>query len=153
MLSYAVRRVGLAVVITATALIILISMIQLIPGDPAAVLLGPRATPEMREAFRIEMGLDQPAVVQILRFFGRVLGGDLGTDVITDRPVLLTVLEQLPLPLTLPPHDPSTPLTPPQLWTSLSLRLQTDTRTTLVRILQEVLHDHLGQREDHHAPS
>ncbi len=100
-LSYASRRVGLAVVITATALIILISMIQLIPGDPAAVLLGPRATPEMREAYRVEMGLDQPALIQILRFFRRVLGGDLGTDVITNRPVLVTVLEQLPFTLTL----------------------------------------------------
>jgi len=100
-LRLCLRRVGLAVVITATALIILISMIQLIPGDPAAVLLGPRATPEMREAYRVEMGLDQPALIQILRFFRRVLGGDLGTDVITNRPVLVTVLEQLPFTLTL----------------------------------------------------
>ena len=85
MLAYAVKRTGLAVVITAVALIILISMIQLIPGDPAAVLLGPLATPEMREQFRIAMGLDQPVVIQIARFFGRVVTGDLGTDVLTNR--------------------------------------------------------------------
>ena len=52
MLAYGVKRVGLAIVITAVALIVLISMIQLIPGDPAAVLLGPLATPELRETFR-----------------------------------------------------------------------------------------------------
>lgn len=101
MLSYAVKRIGLAAIITAVALILLISMIQFIPGDPAAVLLGPLASQSMREAFRVEMGLDQPAIVQILSFFGRVIQGDLGTDVLTRRPVLTTVLEQLPFTLQL----------------------------------------------------
>jgi peptide/nickel transport system permease protein len=100
-LSYGVKRVGLAALITAVALVLLISMIQLIPGDPAGVLLGPLATPEMRETFRREMGLDQPAVVQIARFFFRIVQGDLGTDVMTRRPVLVTVLEQLPFTLSL----------------------------------------------------
>jgi len=101
MLSYALKRVGLAVIITAISLILLISMIQLIPGDPAAVLLGPLASPEMRESFRQQMGLDQPAIIQIVRFFGRVLTGDLGTDVLTNRSVLITVIEQLPFTLAL----------------------------------------------------
>jgi peptide/nickel transport system permease protein len=101
MLVYALKRTGLAVVITAVALAILISMIQIIPGDPAAVLLGPLATPRMREIFRMEMGLDQPAIVQIARFFARVVTGDLGTDVLTGRPVLVTVGEQLPFTLSL----------------------------------------------------
>jgi peptide/nickel transport system permease protein len=100
-LIYTLKRVGLAVIITAITLIILISMIQLIPGDPAAILLGPLASPQMREAFRQQMGLDQPAIVQILRFFGRVLTGDLGTDVLTNRSVLITVLEQIPFTLSL----------------------------------------------------
>jgi peptide/nickel transport system permease protein len=101
MLTYALKRIGLAVIITAISLILLISMIQLIPGDPAAVLLGPLASPGMREAFRQQMGLDQPAVIQIARFFGRVLSGDLGTDVLTNRSVLITVIEQLPYTLAL----------------------------------------------------
>jgi peptide/nickel transport system permease protein len=101
MLAYAVKRVGLAAIITAVALILLISTIQLIPGDPAAVLLGPLATPELREAFRAEMGLDQPVVLQIGSFFGRVITGDLGTDVLTHRPVSVTVLEQMPYTLAL----------------------------------------------------
>jgi peptide/nickel transport system permease protein len=101
LLAYAVKRVGLAAVIAVVALIVLISMIQLVPGDPAAVLLGPLATPEIRAAFRAEMGLDQPVVVQIARFFGRVVTGDLGTDVLTNRPVLVTVMEQMPFTLAL----------------------------------------------------
>ena len=101
MLTYAVKRAGLAVVITALALILLISTIQLIPGDPAAVLLGPLATPELRESFRVEMGLDQPVLIQIARFFGRAVTGDLGTDVLTHRSVLITVAEQMPFTLAL----------------------------------------------------
>jgi peptide/nickel transport system permease protein len=100
-LVYSLKRIALAVVITAVALIVLISMIQLIPGDPATVLLGPLATPAIRAAFRVQMGLDQPVVVQIARFFGRVVTGDLGTDVLTNRSVLVTVLEQLPFTLIL----------------------------------------------------
>ena len=101
LLAYAVKRAGLAVVITALALILLISTIQLIPGDPAAVLLGPLATPELRESFRVEMGLDQPVLIQIARFFGRAVTGDLGTDVLTHRSVLITVAEQMPFTLAL----------------------------------------------------
>jgi len=100
-LLYSLKRIALAVLITAVALIVLISMIQLIPGDPATVLLGPLATPAIRAAFRVQMGLDQPVLVQIARFFGRVVTGDLGTDVLTNRPVLLTVMEQLPFTLIL----------------------------------------------------
>lgn len=101
MLLYAAKRAGLAVIITVVAIALLISAIQLIPGDPAAVLLGPLATPAIREAYRIKMGLDQPALVQMARFFGRVLTGDLGTDVLTNRPVLVTVAEQLPFTVVL----------------------------------------------------
>ena len=101
MFTYALKRIGLAAVITAISLILLISMIQLIPGDPAAVLLGPLASPEMRASFRQQMGLDQPALIQIARFFGRVLTGDLGINVLTNRSVLITVLEQLPFTLAL----------------------------------------------------
>jgi peptide/nickel transport system permease protein len=101
LLAYTVKRIGLAVVITALALVILISTIQLIPGDPAAILLGPLATPELRQSFRVEMGLDQPVVIQIARFFGRVITGDLGTDVLTRRSVLVTVTEQMPFTLAL----------------------------------------------------
>jgi peptide/nickel transport system permease protein len=100
-LVYSLKRIALAVLITAVALIVLISMIQLIPGDPAMVLLGPLATPAIRAAFRVQMGLDQPVMVQIARFFGRVVTGDLGTDVLTNRPVLVTVSEQLPFTLVL----------------------------------------------------
>ena len=74
-------------------------MIHMVPGDPARILLGPRATPEMIAHLSFKMGLDQPLFVQILKFFGNLLRGDLGMDVITNRTVADIVFGQLPYTL------------------------------------------------------
>ncbi|NKB62188.1 MAG: ABC transporter permease subunit [Gammaproteobacteria bacterium] len=77
----------------------LFCMIHLVPGDPARILLGPRATPELIASMSARMGLDSPFPVQILRFFGNLFTGDLGMDVITNRPVADIVFNQLPYTL------------------------------------------------------
>jgi len=96
MLIYTVQRVGLAALICIVAMTILFSLVYVIPGDPASIALGPRATAAMKEALRQRMGLDQPLVVQLLYFFGNVLAGDLGLDVWTNRSVTTIVGEALP---------------------------------------------------------
>ncbi|HEV8439072.1 MAG TPA: ABC transporter permease, partial [Methylomirabilota bacterium] len=96
MLRYALRRLALALVIVLVAMAMLFGMLHLVPGDPASIALGPRATPEMREDFRIRMGLDRPIPVQFARFVGNVLGGDLGTDVWSRQPVGRLVWLALP---------------------------------------------------------
>ena len=101
MLIYALKRLGLAVVIVSVAMSILFGMIYLIPGDPAAVALGPRATDAMREALRVKMGLDQPVYIQFWNFFTNAWLGDLGNEVLSDRPVATVVMEQLPFTLAL----------------------------------------------------
>ncbi len=99
MLFYLLKRVALSVVIVMLAVTLLFCMIHLVPGDPARILLGPRATPELIASMSARMGLDLPLPVQILRFFGNVLRGDLGMDVITNRPVADIVFGQLPYTL------------------------------------------------------
>ena len=101
MLNYAVKRLGLAVAIVSLAMFILFCMIYLVPGDPASVALGPRATDAMKEALRVKMGLDQPIWVQFWNFFTGAWTGDLGEEVLSGRPVLDVVLEQLPYTLIL----------------------------------------------------
>lgn len=98
---FLVRRIGLGIAIIAVAVTMLYTMIHVVPGDPASVILGPRATPELREALRERLGLDQPFLVQIGNFFTSVLRGDLGTDIVRDRPVAEIVLGQLPYTITL----------------------------------------------------
>ena len=74
-------------------------MIHLVPGDPARILLGPRATPEMIADISMRMGLDQPLIIQLMKFLGNILKGDLGMDVISNRPVTAIVFGQLPYTL------------------------------------------------------
>lgn len=101
MFFYAVQRLVLSVVIIMVAVSILTLMLHVVPGDPAVMILGPRATPELIESTREAMGLDRPLPVQILMFFANILRGDLGQDVFTGRAVSQIVFEQLPYTLTL----------------------------------------------------
>lgn len=101
MLVYFFKRLGLAAIIVSVAMFLLFCMIYLIPGDPASVALGPRATEEMRAALREAMGLNQPVPVQFWNFYSSAWMGDLGNEVLSGRPVLTVVLEQLPFTLAL----------------------------------------------------
>lgn len=98
---YFARRLLLSVIIVMLAVSLLNGMIHMVPGDPAVMILGPRATPELIEAFRQKMGLNEPFVVQMAIFFANLLQGDMGQDVFTGRPVSAIVFEQLPHTLTL----------------------------------------------------
>ncbi|MER9793634.1 ABC transporter permease [Mesorhizobium sp. M0213] len=93
---YCAKRFVLAIAIILIAVTLLFLMIRAVPGDPAAVLLGPRATPEMKAQLHQQMGLDKPLVLQIVTFFGGLLHGDFGFDVFSQRPVADIVFEQLP---------------------------------------------------------
>lgn len=101
MLIYAAQRIGLAVLICVTAMIMLFSATRIIPGDLATIMLGPRATPQARERLNEEMGLNKPMPVQLGMFLGGAVQGDLGTDPVTERKVLTVVLENLPYTLAL----------------------------------------------------
>jgi ABC-type dipeptide/oligopeptide/nickel transport system permease component len=67
-----------------------------VPGDPASLALGPRATPELKRELTLRMGLDQPLLTQVGRFFLNAARGDLGYDVWSKRPVFEEIREALP---------------------------------------------------------
>lgn len=96
MLAYALKRIALALGILATVMFIMFAAVFLVPGNPARAALGPRATPEMLDKLTREMGLDQPYHVQVWNFFANALTGNLGTDVISNRPVAHEIWEVLP---------------------------------------------------------
>jgi peptide/nickel transport system permease protein len=93
---YALKRLGLAALIVFTALLALFALLHLMPGDPVSIALGPRATPEIQARYAAKMHLDEPVVMQFMIFLGNIFRGDLGIDVFSNRPVSLTVAEQLP---------------------------------------------------------
>ncbi len=101
MLWYLMKRLCLSVIIIVMAVGALFIMLHSIPGDPVSIALGPRATPEVQAAYAAKMHLDKPIYYQFFIFLGDVAQGDLGVDVFSNRPVALTLGEQLPYTIAL----------------------------------------------------
>ncbi len=95
-MKFVIRRILLTIPILLLVSILVFSLIHMIPGDPARVILGQEATPEAYEALRTELGLNQPILIQYFSWLGKVLKGDLGMS-ITDRvPVAQLIAQRLP---------------------------------------------------------
>jgi peptide/nickel transport system permease protein len=92
---YALKRLGLALLIIACALLLLFGLLHMVPGDPVSIALGPRATPAAQARYIEKMHLNDPLVVQLAIFVGNALRGDLGVDIFSERSVSLIVLDQL----------------------------------------------------------
>tara|TARA_B100001057_G_scaffold334550_1_gene335174 strand:- start:188 stop:1135 length:948 start_codon:yes stop_codon:yes gene_type:complete len=93
MLIYTTKRLLALIPTLFIASVLVFLFIHLIPGDPAAVLLGDTATPEEIESLMIEMGLNEPFWKQYLLWFGNVLKGDLGTSIFFNEPVLSVIAD------------------------------------------------------------
>lgn len=76
-------------------------MLDLLPGDPAAVIAGEQATPEQIEMVRRDLHLDQPAITRYFIWMGDVLQGNLGISYRTTQPVGEAILQRLPVSLEL----------------------------------------------------
>ncbi len=102
MINFLVRRLaGLLLTLLLASLVIFV-VLEILPGDPAAVILGTGARPDTLAALRAEMGLDQPVAGRYLFWLGGVLTGDLGVSYTYDTPVAQMVADRLAvsLPLT-----------------------------------------------------
>ncbi len=96
MQQYVIRRLVQLVPVLLGVSIVVFGLLNLIPGDPARLFLGPGATPEDIAAMRSRLGLDQPLPKQYLTFVGGLLRGDLGTSIRTNRPVALELATRVP---------------------------------------------------------
>jgi peptide/nickel transport system permease protein len=99
--EYIVKRLLLAFLVLLGVSIITFSIARLVPSDPAALYVGPRAKPEQREAARVKLGLDRPLWEQYLRYMGEVLRGDFGISVRSHRPIIEDLKIFLPATLEL----------------------------------------------------
>jgi peptide/nickel transport system permease protein len=84
---YLAKRVGLAAVVVVVIMVILAVLVNLVPGDPARIILGTHATPQLIAEVRRNMGLDNPVWLQVWDFIWQALHGNLGTDFISQAPV------------------------------------------------------------------
>lgn len=99
MSRYLVNRLLITIPILILVTIIVFAVMQLLPGDPARMVLGQEASPQALEAMRVRLGLDRPVHVQYLSWLGGVLRGDLGRSLVDNAPVARAV--SLAFPVTL----------------------------------------------------
>lgn len=95
MMRYALQRVAMAIPTLFLVSVIVFAIMRAVPGDPAEVMAGDLATPELLESMRTRMGLDRPLPVQFARWLGGVLQADLGQSVATGEPVLAAMFQRL----------------------------------------------------------
>ena len=92
MIRYLLGRAPSIAVVVFLASIVAFMLPRLAPGDPATILAGPDATPDIVDAIRREVGLDQPLIVQYLNWVSGIFRGDLGTSYISNRPITELIL-------------------------------------------------------------
>jgi peptide/nickel transport system permease protein len=75
--------------------VVVFGLVHLTPGDPAAVILGDRATPEDIARLRDQLGLNDPLPVQFVHWFGNVLRLDFGESIFLGEPVTQALLDRV----------------------------------------------------------
>jgi peptide/nickel transport system permease protein len=101
MIRFVAQRLVLTIPVLFLVSLIVFTLINLIPGDPALLMAGGEAGRDVVEALRKQMGLDKPVVVRYLMWLHRLVQGDLGKSVRDGRPVLDVLLQKLPVTIQL----------------------------------------------------
>ena len=101
MISYILKRIFYFIPSLFLAALLIFSLVHLIPGDPALVMLGEAASPETAKALRETLGLDKPLPVQFALWIGKMIKGDLGISIHTKVSVVQSIQERFPVTLTL----------------------------------------------------
>jgi peptide/nickel transport system permease protein len=94
-IAYVLRRLALAVPVVLLVGTITFVLMQLTPGDPAAVMLGPEATPDQVAELREQMGLNRPLYERYPRWLFDTLRLDLGQSIFLNKPVSAAITERL----------------------------------------------------------
>ncbi len=97
--QYVLTRILQMIPTLLVIMILVFAMVRLLPGDPAAAILGDRVTDEAVARVHKELGLDKPLPVQFWYFLERVARGDLGTSVNLKVPVTQLIANRLPVTL------------------------------------------------------
>ena len=95
MKTYIARRLLALVPVALVVATVAFVLIHLAPGDPASVMAGPDASAEDVQRIQRQLGLDAPLPVQFLRWFGRLVQGDLGQSIFLRKPVTEAILDRV----------------------------------------------------------
>ena len=97
MLKFTMKRLVYLVLVLVGVSFLVFLLLYMTPGDPVRMMLGESATPEAQAELRLELGLDDPFLVQYGRYIKNiVVHQDLGTSYSTRRPVLDEIMTVFP---------------------------------------------------------
>jgi peptide/nickel transport system permease protein len=95
MLAYVMRRMASTVLVMGIVAVFVFLLLHLSPGDPAAIIAGDNATSAQIAAIRERLGLNEPLVIQFLRWGGRIVQGDFGISIFSNEPVLRLISQRV----------------------------------------------------------
>ncbi len=101
MLNYISKRVLIGILTLLAASIVVFIMLEIVPGDPARLMLGMNATEDAVQALQQQMGLDQPLLTRYFSWIGGLLVGDFGKSYTYSVPVLNLITERIAVSLPL----------------------------------------------------
>ena len=94
--NFLLRRLLLLIPVLWGVATLVFLLLHFIPGDPVDLMLGDSALGTDRETLRDQLGLNDPMIVQYLRYFGDLLHGDWGTSLFSKKPVFEEIMERVP---------------------------------------------------------
>lgn len=95
MFLFILRRILAAIPVMAMVALFVFSLLDLAPGDPAAIIAGDQASHADVERIRASLGLDRPYLVRFAEWSFRVVQGDLGTSIFTNLPVTRLIAQRI----------------------------------------------------------
>ena len=101
MTRYALRRVGLSIIVVSGVMVLTFLISHVIPADPAVNWAGPHASASQIARARVILGLNRPIWSQILHYFSGILSGNWGISIRTHRSVLSDLMQAVPASLEL----------------------------------------------------
>ena len=98
---HALWRLTQAVPLLLLVSLISFALLHVVPGDPAELMAGTGATPDMVAQVRHNLGLDQPLHVQLALFYLHLAEGDLGRSFVLGQPVTTAILQRAPVSISI----------------------------------------------------
>lgn len=101
LVGYAVKRAAVSVLLLLAASLVIFSLVRLIPGDPAQIILGQFAEEGAAEAIRKDLGLDEPFFVQYVEWLTGLVTGNWGESIMNGTPIVDLITTRFPRSLQL----------------------------------------------------
>ena len=100
-IQYLLQRILTALLVIWGVSLLVFLIVQLVPGDPARIVLGAYASQEQVDGLRERLGLNEPLLQQYISWAADALRGDLGASLLTAQPVAKSIWQKLPRTLEL----------------------------------------------------